>query len=69
VSGVKDLGPNLGIGAAVGKIGSEVIKNTAGMAPAPAPRMAMVGTSALVMAAGTKIGIELGKALIENKKK
>lgn len=66
VSGVKDLGPNLGIGAAVGKVGSEVIKNTAGMAPAP--RVAMLATSALVTAAGTKIGIELGKALIENKK-
>ena len=68
MSGVKDLGPNLGIGAAVGKIGSEIIKHTAGMAPAP--RIAMVGTTALATAAGTKIGIEsLGsKALIENKK-
>jgi len=66
VSGVKDLGPNLGIGAAVGKIGSEVIKNTSGMAPAP--RMLMVGTSALATAVGTKVGIELGKALMENKK-
>jgi hypothetical protein len=67
MSGVKDLGPNLGIGAAVGKIGSEIIKHTAGMAPAP--RIAMVGTTALATAAGTKIGIELGKALIENKKR
>jgi flavodoxin len=67
MSGVKDLGPNLGIGAAVGKVGSEIIKHTAGMAPAP--RIAMVGTTALATAAGTKIGIELGKALIENKKR
>ena len=69
MSGVKDLGPNLGIGAAVGKIGSEIIKHTAGMAPAP--RIAMVGTTALATAAGTKIGIESlrSKALIDNKKR
>jgi len=69
MSGVKDLGPNLGIGAAVGKIGSEIIKHTAGMAPAP--RIAMVGTTALATAAGTKIGIESlrRKALIDNKKR
>lgn len=45
MSGIKDLGPNLGIGAAVGKVGSEIIKHTAGMAPAP--RIAMVGTTVL----------------------
>jgi hypothetical protein len=69
MSGVKDLGPNLGIGAAVGKIGSEIIKHTAGMAPAP--RIAMVGTTALATAAGTKIVIESlrSKALIDIKKR
>jgi hypothetical protein len=34
---------------------------------APAPRIAIVGTTALATAAGTKIGLELGKALMENK--
>jgi len=64
--GVKDLAPNLGIGAAVGKATAEAFKQTASMAPAP--RLALVGTTALLTAAGTKIGIELGKASMDNKK-
>ena len=68
VVGVTDtLGsPNLGIGAAVGKVASETFKHTSGMAPLA--RIAMVGSTAIATAAGTKIGIDLGKALIENKK-
>jgi hypothetical protein len=62
---VTDIGPNLGIGAAVGKVAAEAFKHTGGMAPAP--RVAIVGTTALATAAGTKIGIELGKALMKNK--
>jgi hypothetical protein len=64
--GVKDIAPNLGIGAAVGKVAAEVLKHTGGIAPAP--RIAAVGQTALVTAAGTKIGIELGKVVMENKK-
>jgi hypothetical protein len=62
---VTDIAPNLGIGAAVGKVASEVIRHTGGMAPVP--RVAMVGSTALATAAGTKIGIELGRALMVNK--
>lgn len=50
--------------AAVGKAASEAFKHTAGMAPAP--RKAIVGTTALATAAGTTIGIELGKASMKN---
>ena len=64
---VTDIAPNLGIGAAVGKVAAEAFKHTGGMAPAP--RVAIVGTTALATAAGTKIGIELGKALMQNKNK
>jgi hypothetical protein len=62
---VTDIAPNLGIGAAVGKVASEVFRHTGGMAPVP--RVAMVGSTALATAAGTKIGIELGRALMVNK--
>jgi hypothetical protein len=64
--GTKDIAPNLGIGAAAGKVAVEALKHTAGM-PA-VTRMALVGSSALVTAAGTKFGIELGKVSMENKK-
>nr|YP_009739366.1 LAGLIDADG homing endonuclease [Tricholoma bakamatsutake]QIC20210.1 LAGLIDADG homing endonuclease [Tricholoma bakamatsutake] len=65
--GVKDIAPNLGIGAAAGKVASEAFKHTSGMAPAP--RIGAVGATALATAAGTKIGIELGNVVMENKKK
>ena len=61
---VTDIAPNLGIGAAVGKVASEAFRQTGGMAPAP--RVTIVGTTALATAAATKIGIELGNALIKN---
>ena len=61
---VTNIAPNLGIGAAVGKVAAEAFKHSGGMAPAP--RVAIVGTTALATAAGTKIGIELGKTLMQN---
>jgi hypothetical protein len=60
-----DIAPNIGVGAAVGKIGSEIIKQTAGMAPGQ--RLALVGSSALVTAVGVKVGLGLGEYLTENK--
>jgi hypothetical protein len=66
VAGAKDIAPNLGIGAAAGKAAAEAFKHTSGMATVP--RIAVVGSTALATAAGTKIGIELGKATTENKK-
>jgi hypothetical protein len=67
MAGVKDIAPNLGIGAAAGKAAAEAFKHTGSMAPAP--RIAVVGATALATAAGTKIGIELGKVAMENKNK
>jgi len=64
--GVKEIAPNLGIGVAAGKVAAEAFKLTSSMAPAP--RIAAVGASAFATAAGTKIGIELGKVAMENKK-
>jgi hypothetical protein len=63
--GVKDLAHYLGIGAAAAKAEAEAFKHTGGMAPAP--RIAVVGGTALATAAGTKI--ELGKVVMENNKK
>jgi hypothetical protein len=64
--GATDIAPNLSIGAAVGKVAAEALKHTGGI-PA-VPRIALVKSTALVTAAGTKIGIELGKVSMENKK-
>ena len=64
--GVKDIAPNLGIGAAIGKVTAEAFKHTAGMAPLP--RLAIVGGTALTTGAGTVMGIELGKAIVKNTK-
>lgn len=66
VEGVINFAPTVGIGAATGKAVAEVIRQTGGMAPAS--RIAMVGATALATATGTKIGIELGKSIMENKK-
>jgi hypothetical protein len=63
-TGFKDIGPNLGIGAAAGKVASEAFKATGGLPVVP--RIAVVGSTALATAAGTKIGIELGKAVAKN---
>jgi hypothetical protein len=62
--GIQKVLPNLGVGAAAGKAAAEAIKVTAGMPLVP--RMAIVGSAALVTAAGTKIGIELASAAVEN---
>lgn len=64
--GATDIAPNLGTGAAVGKVAAEALKHTGGISAVP--RIALVGSTALVTAAGTKIGIELGKLSMENKK-
>lgn len=56
MDGVTNIAPNLGIGAAVGKAAGEAFKHTGGMAPVP--RIAVVGTTALATAAGTKIGLD-----------
>jgi hypothetical protein len=65
MEGVKEIGPNLGVGAAAGKVAVEAFKHTSGMASAP--RLATVGATAFATALGTKVGIELGKVLMENK--
>jgi len=64
---VTDIAPNLGIGAAVGKVAAEAFKHTGGMAPVS--RVAIIGSTALATAAGTKIGLGLGEAFIKNKNK
>jgi len=64
---IKEVGPQLGIAAAAGKAAAETIKHTGGMSPLP--RLAAVGGAALVTAAGTSIGLGLGKAVMENKQK
>jgi len=62
--GIKDIAPKLGVAAAAGKAAAETIKHTAGMPMFP--RLLAVGSSALVTAAGTSLGMELGKAAAEN---
>jgi hypothetical protein len=64
LEGLKDVGPNLGVAPAAGKAGVEVLKQTNGMAPLS--RMAIVGSSAAATAAGTKLGLDLGKQAIDN---
>jgi hypothetical protein len=66
MGGVKYLAPNLGIGAAAGKAAAEAFKLTGGMAPAPI--LGAVGATGLATATGKKIGIELGKVVMENNK-
>jgi hypothetical protein len=66
--GLEDFAPNLGIGAAVGKVATEALKQTSSMAPGP--RLALVAglpASAFATALGTKVGIELGKVAMKNK--
>lgn len=66
-SGLTNVAPDIGIGAAAGKVASEVFKHTAGM-PGPA-RLASVTLAAGGTAFGTKVGIEMGKAMVSNDKK
>ena len=67
VAGSKDIAPNLGIGAAAGKATAEAFKHTSGMPTVP--RIAVVGSTVLATAAGTKVGLELGKHAMDNTKK
>jgi len=60
VEGLKDVAPKLGVAAAAGKAAAEAIKHTGGRAPVP--RLLTVGSAAFVTAAGTSLGLELGKA-------
>jgi len=64
--GLNNIG-NIGLGAAAGKAAVEVFKQTPGMAPAP--RLALMGSTTLVTAFGTKLGLELAKSSIDNFKK
>jgi hypothetical protein len=65
VEGIKEVAPKLGVAAAAGKATAEAIKHTGGMAPVP--RLLTVGGAAFATAAGTTLGMELGKAATENK--
>lgn len=56
--------PNLGAGAAAGKVASQVFKSTAGTPPLQ--RLAVTGGSALVTAAGTVAGLQLGMSFAKN---
>jgi hypothetical protein len=67
VEGIKDVAPQIGIAAAAGKVAAETIKHTSGMAPVA--RLAAIGSAAIVTAAGTSLGLELGKAVANNIKK
>jgi len=61
---VEKIAPNLGIGAAAGSATAAAVKHTAGMGPVQ--RLAVVGTTAFVTAAGTKIGLDIGGAVSKN---
>jgi len=61
---VKDIGPEIGIGAAVGKVASEALKQTAGLPTVS--KAVVVGTVAAVTAGGTKIGLGFGKSVLTN---
>src|SRR5919205_1334466 len=50
------IAPNLGVGAAAGSATSAAVKYTSGMAPLQ--RLAAIGTTAAVTAAGAKLGLE-----------
>jgi hypothetical protein len=64
---VPNLGvPNLGVVAATGKVASEVVKQTAGMATLP--RLALIGSAAFVTETGTSLGLNLAKSSMDNKK-
>jgi hypothetical protein len=67
MDGIKDVAPKLGVTAAAGKAAVEVLKQTTGMPVLP--RALTVGTVALATAVGTSLGIELAKAVTENKHK
>lgn len=66
MDGIKDVAPKLGVEAA-GKAAAKTIKHKGGMSPIP--RLLTVGSAAFVTAAGTSLGLGLGKAAIENTQK
>jgi hypothetical protein len=61
---LEKIAPNLGVGAAAGSAAGATIKYSAGMAPLQ--RLAAIGTTAAVTAAGTKIGLEFGGLVSKN---
>jgi hypothetical protein len=65
LEGIKDVGPQIGVAAAAGKAAAETVKHTIGMHPLP--RAITVGSVAFATAAGTALGIKLGKAATANK--
>ena len=65
--GIKEVVPKLGVASAAGSAAKAAVKHTTGMAPLP--RAIVVGSVTLATAAGTSIGIELGKAVTENTQK
>jgi hypothetical protein len=58
------IAPNLGVGAAAGSAASAAVKYTSGMAPLQ--RLAAIGATAVVTAAGTKVGLEAASAISKN---
>ena len=64
MEGVKEVAPKLRVAAAAGKVAAEAFKHTGGMSSIP--RLLTVGSAAFVTAAGTSLGLELGKAATEN---
>ncbi len=61
---LKHFGENWAAGAAGGASGVAMVKATSGMAPLP--RVALVGSTALVATTGVKVGQEIGKAITSN---
>lgn len=61
---LEKIAPNLGVGAAAGSAAAAAIKYTAGMGPLQ--RLAVIGSSAVVTAGGTKIGLDVGGAISKN---
>jgi hypothetical protein len=56
--------PNLGVGAAAGSAASAAVKYSSGMAPLQ--RLAAIGATAVVTAAGTKVGLDAASAISKN---
>ena len=56
--------PNLGVGAAAGSAASAAVKFTSGMPPVQ--RLAAIGATAAVTAAGTKVGLDAASAISKN---
>jgi len=61
---VDKIVPNLGVGAAAGSAASAAVKYTTGMAPVQ--RLATIGATAVVTAAGTIVGLDAASAISKN---